>query len=111
MASTVIGGSTRIEGELLGSADLHVRGTVKGRVIVGGNLFVDTTGNVEATVEADNLEVAGRVTGNMTANKKVEIVAGGRAVGDVRAQRILIADGAVFRGNVDMSAPSDARRR
>lgn len=110
MASTVIGGSTRIEGELLEETDLHILGAVKGRIVVRGNLFVDAPGDVEATVEAENLEVAGRVTGNMTAVKKVEIVAGGRAVGDVRAQRILIADGAVFKGNVDMSAPSSARR-
>ena len=92
------------------NADLHIRGEVKGRIIVRGDLFVDTTGTVEASVEADNLEVAGQVTGNMTAVKKVEIISGGRAVGDVRAQRILIADGAVFKGNVDMSAPVSASR-
>jgi cytoskeletal protein CcmA (bactofilin family) len=111
MASTVIGGSTRIEGELLSSEDVNIRGTVKGKIVVQGDLFVESSGNVEADVEADNVEAAGQVNGNMTARRKVEIVAGGHAVGDVRAQRILIADGAVFKGNVDMSAPSDAKRR
>jgi cytoskeletal protein CcmA (bactofilin family) len=111
MTNTVIGGSMKIDGELLSDADLLIQGTVKGRVVARGNLLVDKSGNVDASVEAENLEIAGLVTGNMVAEKKVEISAGGRAVGDVKAQRILIADGAVFKGNVDMSASSNATRR
>jgi cytoskeletal protein CcmA (bactofilin family) len=48
------------------------------------------------------VEISGQVTGNIAASEKVEITAGGRTVGDIKAPRILIADGAIFKGNVDM---------
>jgi cytoskeletal protein CcmA (bactofilin family) len=57
---------------------------------------------VEADIETQNVEIAGRVTGNIQASDKVELKADCRVVGDVKAPRILIADGASFKGNVDM---------
>ena len=110
MASTVIGGSVTIEGDLLSDEDVEIHGTMRGRVTTGGTLTVAASGSVEAAVRAENVEIAGLVTGNMTADNKVEIAGGGRAVGDVRAQRILIADGAVFKGNVDMGMPDNGGR-
>ncbi len=104
MDNTVISGSIKIEGELICNDDLTISGSIKGKVISKGNIKVEESGDVDASVEAVNLEVAGRVIGDMTVEEKVEIVTGGHAVGDISAERILIADGAVFRGNVDMSA-------
>ena len=46
--------------------------------------------------------ISGNVTGNIQASDKVELTADGRMVGDIKAPRILIADGAIFKGNVDM---------
>ena len=57
---------------------------------------------IEADIEVQNVDIAGRVTGNIAASEKVELKADCRVVGDVRAPRILIADGASFKGNVDM---------
>ena len=59
-------------------------------------------GVVEADIETRHVEVSGNVTGNITSTEKVELKADGRMVGDIKAPRILIADGAVFKGNVDM---------
>jgi cytoskeletal protein CcmA (bactofilin family) len=102
MANTVIGSSIVIEGEISGDEDLIVRGTVKGRIAVRDSLLVDEAGVVEADIETQNVTVSGQVTGNIQAAERVEIAAGGRMVGDVKAPRILIADGAAFKGNVDM---------
>jgi cytoskeletal protein CcmA (bactofilin family) len=102
MANTVIGSSIIIDGEISGDEDLVIQGTVKGRVVLKENLFVEESGVVEADIETNNVEVSGQVTGNILATEKVEITAGGRAVGDIKAPRILIADGAVFKGNIDM---------
>lgn len=102
MANTVIGSSIVIDGEISGEEDLVIQGTVKGRVVLKENLYVEQSGVVEADIETCNVEVSGQVTGNITASEKVEIAAGGRAVGDIKAPRILIADGAVFKGNIDM---------
>ena len=102
MANTVIGGSIVIDGEISGEEDLVIRGTVKGRVVLRENLIVEDSGVVEADIETQTVTVSGQVTGNIQAGERVEISSGGRMVGDIKSPRILIADGAVFKGNVDM---------
>jgi cytoskeletal protein CcmA (bactofilin family) len=102
MANTIIGSSIVIDGEISGDEDLVIQGTVKGRIILKENLYVEQSGVVEADIETNNVEISGQVTGNIAASEKVEITAGGRTVGDIKAPRILIADGAIFKGNVDM---------
>ena len=66
------------------------------------SLFVEISGVVEADIDTQNVEISGSVTGNIQASEKVELKSDGRMVGDIKAPRILIADGAVFKGNVDM---------
>lgn len=102
MANTVIGSSIVIDGEILGDEDLVIQGTVKGKVTLKENLFVEHSGVVEADMETQNVTISGQVTGNIVASDRVEIRSDGRMVGDIKSPRILIADGAIFKGNVDM---------
>jgi len=102
MANTVIGSSIVIDGEISGDEDLVIQGTVKGKISLKESLYVEGSGVVEADIDTQNVEIAGRVTGNIVASDKVELKADCRVVGDVKAPRILIADGASFKGNVDM---------
>jgi cytoskeletal protein CcmA (bactofilin family) len=102
VANTVIGSSIVIDGEISGDEDLVIQGTVKGKITLRESLYVEGSGVVEADIETQNVEIAGRVTGNIQATDKVELKADCRVVGDVKAPRILIADGASFKGNVDM---------
>jgi cytoskeletal protein CcmA (bactofilin family) len=101
-AQTLIGSSIVIEGEISGDDDLVVQGTVKGKIALKESLFVETSGVVEADIETANVEVAGQVTGNVVAGDRVELKSDCKVVGDIRSPRILIADGAVFKGSVDM---------
>jgi cytoskeletal protein CcmA (bactofilin family) len=102
MANTIIGASIVIDGEISGDEDLVIQGTVKGKISLKESLFVEASGVVEADIEVQNVEIGGRVTGNIAASDRVELKSDCRVVGDVRAPRILIADGASFKGNVDM---------
>lgn len=103
MAGTVIGEGLTIQGELVGDEDVEVRGTVSGRLASpGGTVTVVAGGVVDADIEAGSVAVAGQVTGNVTVGDRIDIHSGGRLVGDVRASRLTIADGASFKGNVDM---------
>ncbi|MBI5507554.1 MAG: polymer-forming cytoskeletal protein [Deltaproteobacteria bacterium] len=102
MANTVIGSSIIIDGEITGDEDLVVQGTVKGKIQLKESLYVEASGKVEADIETQNTEVSGEVTGNITASDKVELKTQCRVIGDIKAPRILIADGASFKGNVDM---------
>jgi len=101
---TVIGASVTIEGDITGSDAVQVLGTVRGgRIQVKEALLVGPTGRVEADVESAGVDIAGVVQGNIAATDKVELKSGGKLVGDVKAPRILIADGASFKGNINMA--------
>jgi cytoskeletal protein CcmA (bactofilin family) len=102
MAGTVIGEGLTIEGEFSSEDEVVVHGTVRGTLSSSGNVSVGSSGVIEADVSADSLGIAGQVTGDVTANQRVDIQAGGRLIGDVKASRLTIADGASFKGNVDM---------
>jgi cytoskeletal protein CcmA (bactofilin family) len=102
MANTIIGSSIVIDGEVSGEEDLVIRGTVKGKIILKENLLVENSGVVEADIQTTNVTISGQVTGNIQASERVELRADGRMVGDIKSPRILIADGASFKGNVDM---------
>ncbi len=103
MASdTIIGSNIAIDGEITGTEAITVLGFVRGRIQVKEAVTIPPGGRVEADVESQSVEVAGSVQGNVTATDKVEIKSGGRLVGDIKAPRILIADGAAFKGNINM---------
>lgn len=102
MANTIIGSTIVVDGEISGDEDLVIQGTVKGKISLKQALIVEASGVVEADIETQNVEIAGQVTGNVTASEKVELRSDCRVVGDIKAPRILIADGALFKGNVDM---------
>jgi cytoskeletal protein CcmA (bactofilin family) len=102
VAGTVIGQGITIEGEITSDEDVEVAGTVRGKLSAEGTVNIEAGGTVEADVSAASLAVGGAVTGNVTAADRVDLLAGGRLIGDVRTSRLTIADGASFKGNVDM---------
>lgn len=102
MSSTVIGPSIIIDGEISGEEHLLVRGTVKGRVMVREAVVVEDGGLLEAAVEAASVTIIGTVRGDISASERAELRPSCSVIGDIRAPRILIADGAAFKGTVDM---------
>lgn len=102
MAATVIGQGITIEGEVSATEEVVVAGVVRGKLSVQGHVTVETDGVVEADIGAQSVSIGGAVTGNVTAVERVDLLGGGRLIGDVKASRLTIADGASFKGNVDM---------
>jgi cytoskeletal protein CcmA (bactofilin family) len=100
--TTIIGESILISGSLNGDEDLTVRGRVEGTLTLTKTLVVEPTGIVKAEVQVRNCVIAGAVVGNVTASESVEITREGRMVGDIQAPRVIIVDGASFRGRIDM---------
>src|SRR6478609_4541785 len=100
--NTVIGPSILISGKLTGDEDLTVRGRVEGELTLSKTLIVETSGVVKANVTVKNAIVSGVVVGNINASESVELTRDGRMVGDIRSPRVIIVDGASFRGRVDM---------
>jgi len=102
MAGNVVGAGLIVEGEFTTDEEVIVEGTVRGTLTSADSLSIGSDGVVEADLRASSVVVAGQVTGNVSAGERVDIQAGGRLIGDVKAGRLTIADGASFRGNVDM---------
>ena len=102
MPNTIIGTSIVVDGEISGDEDLIVQGTVKGKISLKENLIIEASGIVEADIESETVKVSGQVRGNISASDRVELCSDARMVGDIRAPRILIADGATFKGQIDM---------
>lgn len=102
MAQTIIAHGLTIEGEITSEEEVIVAGTVRGRLSSDGAVSVDAGAVVEADVTVGTLSVAGTITGNVSASDRVDLLTGGRLVGDVKTARITIQDGASFKGNVDM---------
>ncbi len=98
-----IGKSVVIKGELSGSEDLTIEGNVEGRIELKENILtIGPNGKIRAEVFAKAVIVLGEVTGNVTASEKVDIRDNGSVDGDITSPRVAIAEGAHFRGSVDM---------
>ncbi len=102
MASTIIGAGITIEGEVTSDDDVVVQGTLRGKLNAKDAVSVEQGGVVEADIAGGPVSVAGAVTGNIHSSDRVDLQNGARVVGNVKATRITIADGAQFKGNVDM---------
>ena len=102
MAGTVIGEGLSIEGDLTSEEEVVVQGNLRGKLSTTDSVSVGNSAVIEADVTAQSLTIAGQVTGDVTATERVDLQAGGRLIGDVKAARLTIADGASFKGNVDM---------
>jgi len=98
-----IGKSVVIKGELNGSEDLTIEGHVEGTIQLRDHvLTIGPNGRIKAQVFAKSVIVLGAVTGNVTASDKVDIRDNGSVDGDIISPRVAIAEGAHFRGSVDM---------
>jgi cytoskeletal protein CcmA (bactofilin family) len=98
-----IGKSVVIKGELNGSEDLTIEGHVEGKIELKDHaLTIGPNGRIRAQVFAKSVIVLGEVNGNVTASEKVDIRDGGSVDGDIVSPRVAIAEGAHFRGSVDM---------
>lgn len=98
-----IGKSVIIRGELSGSEDLFIDGQVEGTIeLREHNLTVGPNGRVNAHVNAKEIVVQGAVKGNLRAADRVEIRKSGSVTGDLVAARIVIEDGAFFKGSIDI---------
>src|SRR6184192_3116422 len=105
-----IGKSVVIKGELNGSEDLTVEGQVEGKIELRDHvLTIGPNGKIKAELNAKAIVVLGEVIGNVVASENVDIRENGSVEGDITTPRVAIAEGAHFRGSVDMQATKVAK--
>jgi len=98
----VIGRGLFIKGELHGEEDLIIEGRVEGEITLKKHLVIESTGIILADIQTENITIKGEMRGNMNATDKVEIHKSGSVVGDIIAPRVVIEDGAKFKGHIEM---------
>jgi cytoskeletal protein CcmA (bactofilin family) len=102
--TAVIGKSVTIKGQIFSQEDLTIDGEMEGSIEVKEHrLTVGPNGRVQAGVKAREIVVLGTINGNVDVSDKIDIRKDARLVGDIKTARIVIEDGAFFKGNIDIS--------
>ena len=103
-----IGKSVVIRGELTGNEDLYLDGEIEGNIDLRDHkLVIGPNGKIKATITARDIVLHGRVEGNVSATERVELKKSCTLVGDVSTMRIVIEDGAFFKGAIDIKQDRD----
>lgn len=104
-----LGASVEIKGRISGEEDLQIDGRVEGPVsLPGQRLIVGRTAQLNSEVVARDVIVYGKITGNLRAQDRVEIKKDGSVIGDITTTRIMIEDGAYFKGKIEIDRSKTA---
>jgi cytoskeletal protein CcmA (bactofilin family) len=98
----IIGKGIIIRGNLTGGGDLIIEGRVEGQIALKNHLTIEGRGKVQADIRAEELTINGEASGNIDASGRVAINASAKVAGDIKAPRVVIEDGAVFNGSIEM---------
>jgi len=108
--SATIGKAVKIVGQIYSKEDLFVDGDLEGTVeALEHKLTIGPNGTVHASVKAREVVVLGTIQGNVEATDKIEIRKDAKLVGDIHTARIIIEDGAYFKGSIDIVKPEPAK--
>lgn len=107
---THIAAGSRIEGRLSGPTELLIEGEVHGEIRVESAVMIGTEGVVQGPISAQVVRVGGRVIGDIQAVDRVEVAPSGSLDGDISAPRVVIAEGAFFKGRIDMRSDRDKEK-
>lgn len=109
---SVIGPTVHFKGELSANEDLLIEGRIEGYIAhQDKNLTVGRDGKVKADIHANAVEVFGEVEGDIKGDEIVRIAKTARVTGNIQCSRLVVEDGAVFTGNVDMSGESESKKQ
>jgi cytoskeletal protein CcmA (bactofilin family) len=101
-----IGKAVKINGQIFSKEDLYIDGDVEGTVELHENkLTIGPNGRVQASVRAREVVVLGAIQGNVEASDRIDIRKEAKLVGDIKTARIVIEDGAYFKGSIDIMKP------
>jgi cytoskeletal protein CcmA (bactofilin family) len=108
--AATIGKAVKVVGQIFSREDLYVDGEVEGTVeALEHKLTIGPNGTVRATVKAREVVALGTIQGNVEATDKIEIRKDAKLTGDIRTARIIIEDGAYFKGSIDIVKPEPAK--
>ena len=109
-SGATIGKSVKVVGQIFSKEDLYVDGAVEGTLeALENRLTIGPHGAVQAAIKAREVLVLGTIQGNVEATERIEIRKDAKLMGDIRTARIIIEDGAYFKGSIDIIRPEPAK--
>lgn len=108
--NTLIGKDTLFQGTITATGTIRVDGEFNGEIKTKGDLVIGETGKLEATVEANNILLAGYLKGNIHAAGKVDLAPSGKLYGDMKVKNLMIEEGAIFKGNCSMELKDELNK-
>jgi cytoskeletal protein CcmA (bactofilin family) len=98
-----LGPRDTLHGRLEIHGDLKIAGNVEGELKASGDVLIEPTATIQASVEGGNVNVRGQVNGTVTARRRLTLGGSGKLNGDVKVSRLTVEDGATLNGNVTMT--------
>jgi len=108
VSAVSLGPHDSLSGNLAVEGDVHVEGTLEGQVHTSGDIEIESSATARAHLEARNITVRGSVTGDIVAKGRLNVAGSGSVIGDVRANRLRVEDGATVNGSISMAGGDDA---
>jgi cytoskeletal protein CcmA (bactofilin family) len=106
--TALIGAGIHVNGDISGTENLMIEGKVEGKIELSGNqVHIGQTGKVAADIIAKNVKIDGALQGDVEGKERVVISKSGRVRGNITAPRVILEDGAVFKGSIDIN-PADS---
>lgn len=95
---TMIGKSTTFQGTITSDTSIRIEGAFEGSIASKGDVFIGPNGKVTADLFAKNVTISGNVVGNVSVDEKLELMAGSSLNGDIKVRKLVIEEGAIFKG-------------
>jgi cytoskeletal protein CcmA (bactofilin family) len=109
--SAFLGKGTRVSGKLTFEGPVRIEGQVEGELSAHDTLTIGEGADVRAQVTGTSIVIHGKVTGDVKANKRLEIRAPGKLIGNITTPVLVIQEGVIFEGQCSMGAAQPVRER
>ena len=101
-STTLIGNGIIFEGKVKGNGMVRVEGKFIGTIEVKNNVVIGDSGIVEGNIQSKSVSVLGKIIGNVNATDKITIDGSGSMIGDIMAPSVIVSEGAIYKGRIDM---------
>jgi cytoskeletal protein CcmA (bactofilin family) len=99
---TVIANGTTVRGTIQGRNSVRVAGMLEGEIRIDGLVWIDKQGDVHGTVNARDMIIEGQMRGDIDSSERIEVRASGRVIGNIRCNKLALAEGCFFQGEIKM---------
>jgi cytoskeletal protein CcmA (bactofilin family) len=104
-----LGGGTKVDGTIRSENSVRIDGSLKGKLICKNTLTVGINGVIEGEVQAKNAIIGGKIEGKVKVEEKLVLEAKSRLVGELKANKLIIDEGAVFEGTSSMGVQAEVK--